>query len=203
MQSFKLPGAQFDALTFPKFSAFSDTPITTLILPTDYSPQKLEPGKLLRLRDTAGEVFSNMNGTVNPETGHIYDTKLLGVDGMDGTGKVTGKTIEEICDTFRHNQNNKTKAILDGSGFAGVDHLFQRLNQWRADGWKTPDQKLLVAHFAPVNENYFTNGRDETLNMWGFFNALSAPDAAFAVNGHHPSPSAYRDDSWETSNEHP
>lgn len=196
VQSFKLPSLQFDGLTFPKMSAFGENPIRTVILPTDYCPQLLEPGKLLRLRETTAEVFSNMQGIVGQETGHIYDTTLTSVDGIDGSGKVVGITIEELCETFRQNQNDRNARILEGSGFAGVDHLYSKLNQWRADGLKTRDQKLLVAHFEAVNDNYFQNGRDEALNMWGYFNALTAPKAAFAVNGQHPSPSVYRDHSW-------
>lgn len=200
VQSFKLPGAQFDALTFPQFSAFGDTPITTVILPTDYCPQNLQQNKLIRLRETSADVFSNMEGHVAQETGHIYDTELLMVDGVDENGKVVGRTIEEVCDAFRDNQNENTKGILKGTGFAGVDHLYGRLNQWRVDGWKTADQKLLLAHFASVNDEYFANGRDENLNMWGFFNALSAPEASFAINGQHPSPSVYRDRGWSDDN---
>lgn len=196
VQAFKLPSAQFDALTFPQFTAFGNTPLTTVILPVDYCPQKLEPGKLLRLRDTIGDVFSNMGGTVNDETGHIYDTTLISVDGMDGTGKVVGKTIEEIRDYFRDNQNAQVQKVLEGSGFVGVDHLYSKLNQWRADGFKPHDERILVAHFATVNEHFFKNGRDEQHNMWGMFNALSAPEASFAINGKHPSPSIYRDNGW-------
>ncbi|MFN3701281.1 MAG: hypothetical protein ACK4VI_07155 [Alphaproteobacteria bacterium] len=194
VQSFKLPSAQFDALTFPQFSAFGDTPITTLILPTSYCPQKLEIGKLVRLRESSAAVFSNMGGKPALETGHIYDTTLALVDGMDGAGHVGGYTIEELTEKFRANQNTEAARIFKGSGFTGIDHLEQKLRQWRADGFKTADEKILVAHFEQVNKAYVASGRDERLNMWAMFNALSPPQASFIVNGIHPPPSAYRDD---------
>lgn len=193
LQSFKLPGAQFDALTYPQLSAFGDTPITTLIMPTSYCPQKLEPGKLMRLRDTTAAPFSTINGKIAPETGHIYDTKLIEVDGMDGSGNIEGFTIEEICEQFRNNQNTEHARIFQGSGFLGIDHLYQKLSQWRADGWKGMDEKILVAHFEQVNQAYKQNDRDERYNMWGLFNALSAPDAALIIDNVYPSPTAYRD----------
>ncbi len=196
-QGFKLPSAQFDALTHPRFAGFGDKPLTSVIIPLDYCPQRLSPDKTLRLREMAAKAFSNIEGGGGMETGHIYDTTLRHVIGIDCTGEKEGVTLADLSRKIRASEISP--AIVSGAGFTGVDHLENRLTQWAVERWKDNPmgQRVLVATFDQVNKAYNDNNRDERYNMWGQFNSLSAPLAALKRGGKPVLPSAYQDYGWK------
>lgn len=191
-QSFQLPHVQFLAAVYPQFVAMGKTKVTSTVVPVDYCPQILLPDQSLRLRETDGGLFDNIDGSAGLDTGHTYETVLRHIVGLDENGKVEGITLADLFNGAR--SGSIAPSIIQGTGAMNADQLENVLRAWAGNTWKgsVMEQRVLLASFDAVNDRYFQSGRDERYNNWAYFNAQEAPDAAFTPDGRPVAPSAYR-----------
>lgn len=190
-QSFKLPHLQFESLTAPEYAHMGKVPLTTAIIPVDYCPQKLTPGKPLRLREMAANLFANIDGGSGLDTGQTYETTLRHVIGLNDNGDKEGITLRELFQKAK--SGDIPSNIIKGAGFMNADHIESRLREWVTMKWRghPMDQKVLIATFDQVNKAYIDSGRDESKNTWALFNMLSAPKAAFKYDNQPIPPHVY------------
>lgn len=193
-QTFVLPFNHFYATVAPEFAraARPDQPLTAAILPLDYCPQAIYPGKSANLFEGTGAMFSNIDGASGETTGHMFETRLADALGLDEDGKKTGLRLGDLVDHIR--SGDIPPEIVERAGFLGLEHLEQRLLEWTSHkGRNNPrDQRVLVMAFDRVNKDYFDSGRDEQCNKWAAFYPDMPPRSAFIRAGTFIPPSAYR-----------
>ncbi|HIL27825.1 MAG TPA: hypothetical protein EYG18_00995 [Micavibrio sp.] len=172
-QSFKIPSLHFDGLVCPRLAYFKkDEPLTGLVLPADYCPQKITEGKPIRFREMLADMGSKMDGKEGLETGHTYTTTLNKARRM-----TVGELYTEVCDgTF-------TDEMARRCGYAAAYDMWEKVNSAFLDreSPSVEDEEILVLDFKPVDKD-----------SWAFFDPPHRPQASFVYNGEHPSPSAYR-----------
>ncbi len=190
-QSLSLASPQFYGLVSPCFANLRDTFLTAAIVPYDYASQRFMKGDPIHLHEMEGQIFASSNGQRNPNTGHMYESILDDIKGVDENGNKQGITIEQIMRDIR--SGDLSSEFVRAAGFLGPDHLEQHLHDWTAARFKSnPDQeKFLLCSFAPVNEVYRETGREKD-NKWVYFDGLSVPRAAISWDGQMPPPQSYR-----------
>lgn len=195
MRSLKLPKAHFDALVAPRYANMGEEPLTAVLMPLDYFPQRIRVGEKVRLRQMDTDMFTNIHGETDaPDTGHTYETKITKVFGLN---KMTGK-IEGIkrSDFLKMVEKGKiSKKYLEAAGFVGgsIQHVRQVLDGLVTAKWKDkPDEMpLVLVAFRRVNEAYFKNGRQEKDNTYAYAHLTKPPHAAFEWDGEPVTPDMY------------
>jgi hypothetical protein len=194
-QTFVLPFNHFYGLVAPEFARVAQAkPLTSAIMPLDYCPQELHPGHQANLCEGGGEMFDNISGDPGKMTGHLFETRLDHVMGINEHGKKVGMRIGDIVNQVR--SGDIPPQIVESAGFLGPEHLEQRLLEWTASkGRNAPrDQKALIMMFDRVNKAYFDSGRDEACNAWAalYPDPDHPPRSALIRAGSFTPPSAYR-----------
>jgi hypothetical protein len=169
MQSIKVPSLFFDGLLSPRLAFFpKDKPFTGLVMPADYTTQKLEPGKPIRFREMNAPMGAKLTGADATDTGHIYESaKLNDVRRM------------KVADLKTQVSNEDAQKF----GFPSAYELWEKVHRAFLDqDSPAPDQEeVLVLDFEKVNRK-----------SWAYWNPPKAPDAALTYDGQHVPPSAYR-----------
>jgi len=181
-QTIKLPSLHFDALTCPQISSLGAQTLRAAIVPLDYCPQKLDTGKRIQLRETACAMFENIKGEAHNDTGHIYETRLKKVTGLDKAGNRVGITLRDLFNKLSSGEINQK--LVRECGFLGLDNMKQKMEQWSKEQRKDHDpldQQVMVLEFDKVRKD-----------SWAYFNPPEAPDAAITKDGKPVPPSAYQ-----------
>lgn len=192
-QAIKLPKLHFEALTMPEYAAMGKVPLSAVLTPIDYYPQRVEVGQALRLKEMSANMFANIDGETDaPETGHTYETVLTHVIGLNEHGDKVGLSIRALFEKIRASEI--APEIITAMGFMGPDHLETRLDEWTTKKWKTDplEQRVIVSLFKPVNKEYFEQGRKQEFNKWAYCPQDRAPRAALSWDGNPVSPNMYK-----------
>lgn len=164
-QAFYLPQANHTALYAPELMAMGTTPITAIIMPSDYQVQNLHTGKLLRLWETDGAANTHIRGQPGAPTGRIHDTILRDHFGVAANGQVEGVALKDFLATAK--KDDRVRDMIIQAGYSGPAELERRMMEWAVDKWKEVpmEQPIFAATFDAVNQEYREHGRDERYNM--------------------------------------
>ncbi len=168
IQSVKVPNRFFDGLVSPRLAFFPKTPaFTGLVLPVDYTTQKLETGKPIRFREMDTPMGAKLTGADDTDTGHIYESKNL-----------TDVRRVKVADL----RTAVTDAYAQQCGFSSSYDLWEKVHSAFLDQDLDADQE----------EVYLLNFDKVAKSSWAYWNPPKAPDAALTYDGKHVPPSAYR-----------
>lgn len=193
LQTFKLPGLHFDGLSRAHALSSYSHPLTAILTPVDYFPQRLVPGERVRLAEMNARMFHNIHGfTDSQETGHMYETVLDKVYGLDETGRSVGYTMKELLQKLESGEIDAS--MVRETGFLGVDHMKSVVKDWVTSKWKGNEDGLrfVWSRVGRVNAAYFDGGRHEVDNSWAFVPLAKRPDAGFSIDHTPIPPHSYR-----------
>lgn len=173
MQSIKVPRLYFDGLVAPRLAHFGDKkPFTGLVIPVNYSLQKLETGKPLRFREMDAGMGAKLSAEEGVDTGHIYESRQL--------EKVTRLSVNDLYQRVTSGEINDSQA--QACGFGGAQDMWEKVNE------------AFIAHESPdpgAEEVYLLEFAAVRPESWAYFNPPEAPEAALIFGGQPVPPSAY------------
>ena len=174
MQSIKVPQLYFDGLVSPRLAHFNEKhPLTGLIIPVNYSLQKLEEGKPIRFREMEAGMGAKLSAEEGRETGHIYESRNL--------QSVSRIKVSDLYDLVSSGAVTDTQA--QKYGFGSAFDMWEKVNEAFITH-ESPNpgaEEIYMLEFEPVNEK-----------SWVYFNPPEAPEAAITYGGQPVPPSAYR-----------
>ena len=140
-------------------------------------------------------MFSQITGEKGAPTGHITETKLTDIWGVDkATGHKQGIPLGRLIDMIKSGDIPE-KIIKDAGFLAGQQierHLQENLTAAKFRG-KPMEEPILIAQWDAVNKDYMASGGDESKNKMAFIQAgYNAPRAALMRFGRPVYPSEYR-----------
>lgn len=169
MQAIKVPSRFFDGLVNPRLAHFSKTPaFTGLVLPRDYTTQKLEAGKPIRFREMNAPMGAKLTGADAADTGNIYESKNL-----------NDVRIVKVKDL----KTAVTDEYAQRCGFSSAYDLWEKVHTafLEIEAADAAEEEVYLLDFDKVDKK-----------SWAYWNPSRAPKAAYTYNGEHVPPSAYR-----------
>lgn len=196
MQTFDMPFNQYYGAFAPDFARMPHgKPLTAAFIPAAYCPQLILPGEA-RFREVEGKSFAKIDGETGRPTGHIVDTKLKDIWGVDkDTGAKEGIPLGRMIEMIKSGEISER--LVKAAGFLGGDqierHFLENLTskKWRG---RPMDEPVLIATWQEVNAAYKKSGQDERKNKMAFIqpDANKPPKAALMRFGRPVYPSEYR-----------
>lgn len=175
MQPVKVPDLYFTALTAPRLSYFNNAePLTGLILPVNYCPQKLSKNAPIRFREMNAPMTAKLDGIEETETGHIYESTNL----EDVQRMTVGTLLEKVSN------GDITDQMARRCGFGSAFDMWE----------KTNNTFLNAESPAPEKEEIYLLLFDEVKKeSWAYYNPNERPEAAFIEeNSLPPPPTGYK-----------
>jgi hypothetical protein len=195
LQTFDMPFNQYYGTFAPDFArAPKGRSLRAAFIPEAYCPQVILPGDI-RFREVEGKMFSQIDGEKGRPTGHITETKLTDIWGVDkDTGHKQGIPLGKLIDMIK--AGDVPEKVIKDAGFLGGEqierHLQENLTAKKFRG-NPMDEPILIAQWKEVNKAYMDKGQDESLNRMAFIQADNhAPRAALMRFGRPVYPSEYR-----------
>lgn len=188
-----LPTQQFYALTAPQYANMGTQKLGAVIMPARYISDGCKTNQPLNLYEGQGDPYSHFDGKAMNRTGHMYQTKITELYGIDKKGHVHGMPMKTLREDFEAGRIDPK--IFTEAGYLNAEDFFAKAKKWSAikQHKDSEGSDMAIIRFAPVNDDYQANKHsDERQNQWSMhFNQGTQPKAAFQWDSAPISPLAF------------